>query len=345
MTWGLMAALLICMTFCTLWGARYDESKDTFLSLSDVSFLRGFWCIVVVLVHIPTLYVNKVQDMVGSFAYIGVTFFFMTSAYGLKYSVASKKGYLDRFWRNRLPKLLVPALLANALQVSASGALNGWNTISIVSYLNINNWVKVLLCEYFVFWLVYAVLPRWIRGGYWQDATICGFVLTCSLIDHFTPYKITWSWEVEPFGFIYGLIVANHSEEVRSFLNKQWMKKCVVFLILACTLGIVYLRYKPIPFWGNYLLKLILGFSITLFVFEVIAKLKVGNRVNGFLGSISYEVFLIHGATFRILMLFDRNGDMNSGEFILLSIILTIMLATLLKKISGYLAKEVKKHI
>ena len=118
MTYALMGLLLAGLVGICLTGARYDVGKTGFMSLEDTNFLRGMWSIIVVLVHIPAAYQNPVQDMLGSFAYIGVTFFFMTSAFGLKYSMAHKKGYMESFWRKRLPPVLVPALLVQAYHVS-----------------------------------------------------------------------------------------------------------------------------------------------------------------------------------------------------------------------------------
>lgn len=164
MTYALMGLLVLSLVLSTLWGAEYDPGKDSFMSVEDTTFLRGFWCIIVVLVHVPAVYQNRIQDMLGSFAYIGVTFFFMTSAYGLKWSMEHKPGYMEHFWRRRLPALLIPALFANALSVIIK-AFNG-ETISFLLFIDINAWVKVLLANYLIFWLIYYLLPEKIGGGY-----------------------------------------------------------------------------------------------------------------------------------------------------------------------------------
>ena len=163
LTYILMGILVLAIAAVTLWGTKYDPNRDSFMSIEDTTFLRGFWCIIVVLVHVPAAYQNRIQDMLGSFAYIGVTFFFMTSAYGLKYSLEHKEGYMDHFWRRRLPLILIPALIANAIQVIAYG-LDG-SEITFLSFININDWVKVLLFYYIVFWLIYGVFTRIVRGG------------------------------------------------------------------------------------------------------------------------------------------------------------------------------------
>lgn len=164
-TYTLMLALIISISASSLCGIKVDKDKDSIMSLNDTNFLRGFWCIIVVLVHIPAAYQNRLQDMIGSFAYIGVTFFFMTSAYGLKYNMMHKEGYMEHFWRRRLPAILLPALIANAFVVVMQAIDSDFRELSFIDFANINAWVKVLLLYYVVFWLIYHVAPKLIRGG------------------------------------------------------------------------------------------------------------------------------------------------------------------------------------
>ena len=80
-TYAFMGLLVLGLAIAALRGITINPDKDSFMSKDDAVFLRGFWCVIVILVHIPAAYQNRVQDALGSFAYIGVTFFFMTSAY------------------------------------------------------------------------------------------------------------------------------------------------------------------------------------------------------------------------------------------------------------------------
>lgn len=326
LTYALMSLLVIMLGAATLWGVKHDQEKESFMSIEDTTFLRGFWCIIVILVHVPVAYQNRIQDMLGSFAYIGVTFFFMTSAYGLKWSLEHKKGYMNHFWLRRLPSILIPALMANAVGVLIR-SVNG-ETVNFLSLININNWVKVLLLYYVVFWLVYGILPKLVSGGYWQDFVMCIIVVVFSLIDRLTDIKITSIWIVEPLGFAYGIIAAKYRNKIIEWLNEKWLAKCIGFMMVSGVLGIVYLKFKPVVFWGDYLLKIILGIAITIFIFALVEKFEVGNKVNGFLGGISYEVYLLHGSAFSIAMML---GISDSGVFICSAIIITILLSTCLK--------------
>ena len=168
------------------------------------------------------------------------------------------------------------------------------------------------------------------RGGYWQDIVICLFVVLCSLIDRLTNLKVTSIWIVEPLGFVYGIIAATYSDSIKRWIKEKYLLKCVVFMLLSGFLGIVYLKLKQIDILGDYLLKIVLGIVITIFIFEVISKLKVGNKLSNFLGNISYEIYLLHGGVFALIATIDK--DMNSGVFVVSSVMVTIVLAYVLNK-------------
>ena len=148
MTCILMLIFIALYVVIVLAGAKYLPGKEYFFDFYDSQMLKGLSCIIVVLVHIPSGYQNRIQDMIGSFAYIGVTFFFMSSAYGLKYGIKNKKNYLKHFWRRRLTALLIPALMCNVVNVIFLVATG--QDVQLVTFLNINAWVRVLLLFYLV---------------------------------------------------------------------------------------------------------------------------------------------------------------------------------------------------
>lgn len=67
---------------------------------------------------------------------------------------------MDHFWIRRLPSLLILALIANAFTVIMNGLNNGWKGVTVLSFININAWVKVLLLMYVGFWLIYGLVPK-----------------------------------------------------------------------------------------------------------------------------------------------------------------------------------------
>lgn len=151
-TYAIMALIMLFLAFELLYKAEYMPEGNHLFDKQNSNAMRGFWCVIVILVHIPAAYQNRLQDMLGSFAYIGVTFFFMTSAYGLRLSIAKNPDSLKYFWRKRLPKLLIPMLLVNI--VSLIYHLVEGKGISFSTLINFNGWVQWLLVCYVIFWAV-----------------------------------------------------------------------------------------------------------------------------------------------------------------------------------------------
>lgn len=156
----LIMAIIVLFLFCELAiGAEYEPDSSHVFNIENSNAMRGFWCLVVILVHIPLAYQNRIQDMIGSFAYIGVTFFFMTSAYGLCLSMKRNPNSIHTFWQKRLPKLLVPCLIVNLIGVSFM--LIEGQPVQFVDFVRINQWIQWLLMCYLFFWACH----KFIGGG------------------------------------------------------------------------------------------------------------------------------------------------------------------------------------
>lgn len=336
-TYVLMLAFLLVYVGLIFGGVGYSPDKKDFFDVKETNVIKGLWSIIVVLVHTPVEYQNVIQDAIGSFAYIGVTFFFMASAYGLKYGVIHKKDYLKGFWYYRIPKLLIPALLCNLMGVVIK-IIYVPDDLSWVSFLDINSWVKVLLLFYAVFWLIYYLSLKctFLRGR--QDILICFIIFAFSLIDKCTPLKLTLIWPEESLGFVYGIIFANVMDIYKEHANRRWNLKLIVLFVLSGIFGITYLKYKYVVFWGDYCLKIALGIILLLFMFQLLRRFTICNSFNIYLGKISYEIYLLHGIVFQFVVRLGFTD--NSGVFILSSIILTIIGAMSVQKISNQILKK-----
>lgn len=66
-------------------------------------------------------------------------------------------------------------------------------------------------------------------------------------------------------------------------------------------IGFLYLKCKGVPFFGDYLLKILLGMALVMLMLVVDSLLSLGSRLNAILGSISYEVYLVHGTVFSLV--------------------------------------------
>lgn len=323
-----MLCILIFLGFTLLMGAKVSDSESHFFDKTNSNALRGFWCLIVILVHTPVAFQNRIQDMIGSFAYIGVTFFFMTSAYGLRLSINKRAN--KYFWRVRLPKLLIPCWLVNILGIFVS-LVNG-DKISIWNFIRINDWVQWLLVCYFIFWITYKFVDSH------QDTIICLLTIAFSITVYLFKSQISGpTWCPEVFGFVWGILLFKTQNVFEEWMKKGWLFKCLLLCVVAGVIGLSYLKFKPVVFWGDYILKIILGGLITLFMLAVNTRINIGNRVSNFLGAISFEIYLIHGMVFELIA--TMLPELDSGVFIILSITITVIVSAMTKRVYNLIYK------
>ena len=321
----IMAGILLFLAGLLLAGAKFRPDGAHFFDRENSGAMRGFWCLIVVLVHVPAGYQNRLQDMIGSFAYVGVTFFFLTSAYGLRLAAEKRPESIRYFWRHRLPKLLVPCVLANAVRMAAYAA--GGSRVSPWMLVRIGGWVRWLLVCYLIFWLCYRFLSEKYR-----DWAVCGLAAVFSLAVYgMKPDTTTWCPEV--LGFVWGILLGRWKNRFTGWTDKGWLAKNAGLCLLAGILGVGYLMGKGIPFWGDYVLKIVLGMAILGLILGLNTKISIGNRVSRLLGAISYEVFLLHDVSF--FMLEKVFPGLNSGVFILMSLLVTAALSLAVQRISA----------
>lgn len=300
------------------------NSRTNFLSKEQTTILKGLCCIIVILVHIPATYSNRLQDLVGSFAYIAVTLYFLLSAFGLRYSFENKKNYLENFLRNRIIPLIIPFLMIVIIKY-----LLGFDP-----FVGGLRFVYVLLLFYALTFICYKLN---LSGGY---LIYIGVVLY-SMGGYFT--GTGFGWYVEALGFAYGYLLGSKKCMVRvqRILEKHYVKALILAFISSAIFGFMYLKYKSVFFWGEYLLRTVLGIALIILIFTAMYRIKLGNRMSFLLGNISYEVYLIHGFVICILSLM---GDfLNSGLFIVLTVLISIMIAIPLHKVDQSIAGHIRK--
>lgn len=337
MTSIIMIFLVFVLASILFTGMRYTIPNDGFFDKENCNALRGFWCLIIVLVHIPVSYQNSIQDSLGSFAYIGVTFFFMTSAYGLELMIEKNSNGLKEFWKRRLPKLILPCLIVNLFEGVVSLIVYS-KFISSQRLLHINDWVKWLLICYFIFWLCNRFLVRGARKN------ICLLIVVFSIVIYYIKIKKYINgtiWSTEIFGFVWGIILAKYKNEIVSYLNKNYKFKILLTCFGACLVGLGYLKFKSIVFWGDYVLKVILGMVIIILMLTFNIRFKLGNKVSNFLGKISYEIYLLQWVIIPLISIYKIN---NSGIANLLILFITVITGKLIYDIDTIMLKIIERR-
>lgn len=340
---SLTLLLILCLVVFVFWKATPNPDGNGFFNKDYTTTLKGICSIIVIFVHVPENYGNVLQDALGSFAFVGVTGFFMISAYGMQYSLSKNRKYLSTFPINRLSALLIPNIVVNiiffvALYVIAS--ITKWEWI-----YTLNHYVTILLEYCLLFYIVnlLAIKLSWKPGV--CEIILIAAVAVSSLLLYLFNYRTTTNsaqmgWCYERFGLVWGILLYQYYGKIKTWLGTGYITKFVLGLIIAVALGLLYLKFKTVPFWGEYLLKIVLGLSVILFYFLATYKLRLSNGFTRILGGISYETYLAHGFVATLLILvFPQIG---SGLFIWLQILITLGLSYFVNKLDKQLVARAK---
>ena len=331
----LTSAIPLLLLFTALWGSKKDSSGTYFFSKEYTRTLKGLCAIVVMMVHIPEEFGNPLQDVIGSFAFVAVTCFFLISAYGMHYSLAHKSDYLSHFWRNRVVSLLAPQLLVNIIGFIAFGALFISNLTSEapdpLGLLHLDSYVLLLLLYCLVFYVCALLFNKRGKSACVRDAIILSAVAASSLTVYFISqgegFMAVFGWPYERIGLIWGVLLFLFFDGFTSWLQKDRVIKLVVFSTLCLCVGFLYLKYKTFFFWGEYMLKVLLGVLLIILLFLISRRFTFTNRLSRFFGDISYEMYLLHLMVYSVVA--ELLPDVSSGIFILLTFAATILLSYL----------------
>lgn len=314
-----------------------DKRSDgeNFFSKNYTTALKGLAAIVVIFVHVPAEFGNKLQDAIGSFAYVAVTYFFLVSAFGMQLASETKSGYLRSFWKNRFASLLIPMVLVNIVCYGASALLKDAPELSLL--LSINSYVAVLLTYCVWFWCLEMIGKRLKLSRRTIDLiNISGVVIT-SLLLYFSDTRTGWCYE--RIGLVWGLLLFRYFPSFMVWLGRSERLKKALFLVASLLLGVLYLKYKELYFWGGYLVKIALGVALLVCLSLWSRRVNFNNKILLFLGGISYEIYLLHAVVMEML---KDHVNVSSGVFILITVVITIVLAYVINLIAAPLVRKVR---
>lgn len=333
---AVLTILPLLLWFALVLPTCRKEAGSGLLSKDNSVSLKGLCSVVIIYVHIPALFGNTLQDAVGSFAYICVTLFFCYSAYGMTLNVEKKDDYLRCFWRNRLASLLVPCLLVNVAAFLTDLSVNRNPDFRIL--YEINPYVVVLLEWCVAFFIVHMLRRRFCWSNTWSDVILIILVVIPSLAYYvfFESKNVqAWwgQWCYERLGLVWGLLMCRYSDSFSGWLSRHNVRKIVFFLFLSLILGIGYVRFKTVFFWGAYALKVILGLSSIVLLSLLLNNIRIGSAMSSWLGRISYEVYLCQFIVLATLP--SMLQGCGSGLFVSVSVSVTVIVAAAINAVSS----------
>ena len=384
--------ILIALALILLIGikpSKLREWQEEPLSLDKSKAIQGFAAVAIIVHHLSQELAEK-AGAIGFFTELGVLFvgiFFFFSGYGLYTSLKTKENYLKGFLKKRLVTILVPFYMCILVFTAAAciggmkftpvqllGILSGW------FLLNQHMWYIV---EIAILYLAFYIIYRFIKNrtaatvvmGIFVIAMMAGSLVLCHGKDMSASgwFQGEW-WYNSSFLFVIGIIVSKHSEGLRRIARKGYIVLLVIFGALTGLLGPQtqymlknYSYWSEIPGETRAILDKLRCLSVQLpwiicfviFLILVMMRVRFGNPVLKFLGSISIELYLIHNLFLTGLHNSAMFNVKSPGMYVILTILMSVGLATVIsgidkyliafitgkKKASGDLALETGTHI
>lgn len=331
----LTGLILIILSILSLWKVRFVEFSNPF-SKDNMNIIKGIAAIIVVMVHFPDQYGNSLQNAIGSFAYISVTIFFMASAYGMEFSYQKNAAYLKTFWKNRLAALLIPMLVVNVLGAIYEDVETGrFMPESIVA---LNHYVFILLQYCLAFYIVHLLERHFGWSIKTSDIILLILIIGSSILIY--SFASGSDWCYERMGLAWGILLFRYREAVEKIMSGKYLLRTACAIVMAGVLGVAYLKFKTVPFWGEYLLKIGLGVVLVWCAFAVTGRLKISNPVITILGKISYPIYLSHVIIMSFIAYFAP--DISSGGFIGLTYVFTIIFSLLVERVTSPCIKYIR---
>ena len=364
----LIALILILVVGAKLPGkAKWHEEP---LSLGNAKAIQGF-CAVAIIIHHLAQDLMEGAGVLSFFSELGVLFvgvFFFFSGYGLYTSLKSKDNYLKGFLKKRLTAILVPFYVCILIFVTfaciAGQTFNWKEALEVISgwiLINSHMWYIVeILILYLAFYFIYRFIKN--RAAATAVMAIFVAVLTAGslLLGHGAEGACTYWFQGEwwyntTFAFVLGIIVSQNAEKLRSFARKfYWL---LLPLFTALTVGFGFLTKYALNTWSYWYeypgypgyrekalclaiqLPWVLFFVVTLLL--IMMKIRFGNPILKFLGSISLELYLIHNLFLQGL---SKNGGTmeripSSSLYILLTILISIGFAAVISGFDQYVIR------
>lgn len=327
--------------------------KVDLISKNMSIFLKGVFCIFVLFHHLlrtgnPA--VDKILELLGPLAVGG---FYFLSGYGLVASYcANGKKYIKKMLFKRIPLTYLLLVATNLVYLgvyyltgnpplSVGGAVSSVFYISFVpQFVSLYSWMYFivnLLIFYVVFALIFSVIEA-IKGIKRKAAvgTIVFVVVEVALI---AVISLVGGALLDARAFLcfpLGLVCGAFANQIKCFIDKNRLFVCV----LAAFAGCVLLTFADTTMLREYVIPL----SFCLFFTALISGVDVKSRVLLWAGKNSLNVYLFHGAFFKIYDHFLKPSYIYRLLFVVvLSFVLSIMIRSVVYVVRKLLAFKPKK--
>lgn len=373
-------ALIVLLFFGTKVCRKKTWNEEN-MSFEQTKAYLGFCAVIVVFHHISQAtcaswlnprYIRHGLDIFLTAGYPMVAMFFLCSGYGLYKSAKTKPDFFKNFIPARIIPILIPTLLTTLVYIFFMYWRHIPFTIDSPFGVNSHNtwhpyiwYVPCIILMYLLFYIGFGLIKNDLAGILVVAGGIVGYIIFCIRLHYGT-----W-WFNTPHMFLVGILIAKYEKTFFEKCKKLYVLRLIgtilifpVLWFLGDNAGGIYLTVNKLPydFVNGYKCDLVSCIFQVLYTLAFMSlyylismKLKIGNKVLGFLGKFTLELYVIHGIfihMFGYRMINDGVKPVyyieNVSLFVMVVLILSIptsyALSILDKKVGKALKQKNKKE-
>lgn len=251
---------------------------------------KGIAIVMVITSHLAGNYTElRVFTPLGG---IGVAIFLIVSGYGIACSY--RENGLKKYWMKRLRYVWIPyflcELIAGLLLGNASIKTFVWDILLIHTRYVYGWYLQYIFLWYMFFWVVYRFVP--------QAKRFAAMLLIATIIFAFAPEIMA----EQALSFFTGIIWADYFSQRKNM--RDWKSTCCFFVL---GMGMLFAKQLPVirqsPDIIMKFVQLCIKLPLGIFFINCIYHMKkmFANKIWFFIGTISYEIYLVHGYILSML--------------------------------------------
>ena len=302
--------------------------NEEYTSLGQTKVLQGITALGIVLHHLaqkscapwhPRQFVVHGLDPFVPMGYLFVGVFLFCSGLGLYKSFRSKPDYLNGFFRRRVLPVILAFYLSEFIYTAVRLAMGErMDFLTVLWYLsglhmaNFNAWyVIVIPFFYLAFWLSFRFCRHEGTAIFWVFLFTLGYTVLGACIDHQNDWWMRGEWWYNSIlMFPLGMVFGKHEEPLTRMAKKGYwiwllLSFAAVFLLFRLSEWLISNRWGYYGEWGDPLkiphrlmsagIQWLVCISYTAFCFLLMMKIRFGNRVLAWLGTVTLDLYLMHG--------------------------------------------------
>ena len=360
--------------------AKKGEFNEEWNSFSETKAIQGLMALCIVCHHtaqqtcvnwLPSGNIVNGLNVFSDTGFLFVGVFFFWSGYWLFKSFKNKQKYLSGFISKRVVAVLVPYVIVCFLFTLErifvfKEKMPLWFKITNFTGITIGYYFGWYIQAIVVFYLVFYFAFKYSRYDFdailYVFAGVLLWVVAGLIIDHNDYFMRGQWWYNSTMLFPFGVLFAKNESKIIEFLKKRFkilVPSSIILFFLSFffsrfmeSIGGYYGEMMGFPFSKKILYRvltltpqLLAAVMFTLFLILICMKAEFHNKVLDFLGSHTLEIYLTHAFFLEYLAIsynYKRDSIFYARPWLLLlvTIILTIPAAVLLKKVCNLLCKK-----